>query len=66
MVTATPLILVVDLKISDQNSWGQNLSKKLNFIGGGAGYEPQQCHGCCVKIYSLMFVRLEVHMHSLY
>ena len=37
MVAATPLILVVDLKISDQNSWGQNLSKKLNFIGGGGG-----------------------------
>ena len=28
-----------DLKISDQNNWGGDLSKKLNFFGGG--YEPQ-------------------------
>ena len=29
-----------DLKISDQNNWGGDLSKKLIFFGGG-GYEPQ-------------------------
>ena len=33
MVTA-PLILGGDLKISDQNNWG-NLSKRLNWGGGG-------------------------------
>ena len=24
-----------DLKISDQNNWGGDLSKKINFFGGG-------------------------------
>ena len=60
-----PTNLRGDLKISDQNNWG-DLSKKLNlegakFKGGpkilGGTYEPQLCHGHCVKRYSFMFVR---------
>ena len=27
--------------------------------------EPQRCHGCCVKRYYFMFVRFQVHIHSL-
>ena len=37
MVAATPLILVVDLKISDQNNWGGGAEpeQKIKFQGGG-------------------------------
>ena len=48
-----------DLKISDQNNWGGpeqkiKFGEELNLRGA---YEPQWCHGCCVKRYSFMFVR---------
>ena len=36
-MVAAPLVLGGDLKISDQNNWG-DLSKKLN-LGGGAKFK---------------------------
>ena len=60
LMVAAPPNFREDLKISDQNNWG-DLSKKLNFGGRElnfrGAYEPQWCHGCCVKRYSFMFVR---------
>ena len=60
LMVAAPPNFREDLKISDQNNWG-DLSKKLNFGGWElnfrGAYEPQWCHGCCVKRYSFMFVR---------
>ena len=53
-MVAAPLILGGDLKISDQNNWG-DLSKKANLEGPEileGAYDP-----CCVKRYSFMFVR---------
>ena len=73
--SASPLILGEDLKISDQNNLGWGAWAKNWFWGGakfkggpkilGGCYEPQWCHGCCVKRYSFMFVRFYVHIHSL-
>ena len=55
VATPPPLILGGgDLKISDQNNWG-DLSKKANLEGPEileGAYDP-----CCVKRYSFMFVR---------
>ena len=44
MVAAPPLILGGNLKILDQNNWGDLIKKlnfggKLNFRGGGGAYE---------------------------
>ena len=38
MVAAPPPIIGGDLKISDQNNWGGDLSKKLN-LGEGAKFK---------------------------
>ena len=71
MVAASPPILEGDLKISDQNNWGVP-EQKIKFGGWGWGggakfkggpkilggaYEPQWCHGCCLKRYSFMLIR---------
>ena len=64
MVTA-PKILGGDLKISEQNNWGEPEQKNTfggwaKFKGGpnilGGAYEPQWYHGRYVKIYSFIFV----------
>ena len=39
MVAALPLNFRGDLKISNQNNWGGDLSKKLNLGGGGAKFK---------------------------
>ena len=42
------------------------LSKKCHFQRKQLCYEPQWCHGCCVKRFSFMLVRFQVHIHSLF
>ena len=39
MVAASPPNFRGDLKISDQNNWGGDLSKKLNLGGGGPKFK---------------------------